>query len=533
MLVLKSAVTKTDMAAAVIIVAAVILYSSFSWGLPLGRYNSPDEAANAFFATRLSRGESLAAPAAELNNQLPAPVVHPRSTVVVQGQLAPASFLGWPLLAGWWGKLFGQASIPYVTPILAALGLLSVYLLIKDLFNRQAALITLILTASLPGFWYYHARSLFHNALFFDLLLISAWLTWQSLRRARPGYYLAAGLAVGLALAVRTSEIFWISASGLLWLGLSWRQIKPRYLPWFGLGMLVGFSPILCTNYAIYGQVLSVGYRAGLKSSIPDLRAATSLLGELILPFGFQPRVILSTGWRYLVELTWWWTAVAGLGLGFLLSRWRQLTLEQKAFSLKGFLACGWLVVLYGSWSFHDNPDPTVITLGTSYVRYWLPLYVFMLWPAGWALAQVWQLNRLAKLGVVGLVGVYVILSAGLVLNDPLEGLIKIRSNIKRFETVSQAVVRATEQDSVIVTGNTDKFFWPERLVISSLGKPEDYSLVRRLVDSGRPVYNFHATWLPKDLRRLNEEQLAPHQLKMEPVIMGFQDFSLYKFLSL
>jgi hypothetical protein len=133
----------------------------------------------------------------------------------------------------------------------------------------------------------------------------------------------------------------------------------------------------------------------------------------------------------------------------------------------------------------------------------------------------------------VGLVGVYVILSAGLVLNDPLEGLIKIRSNIKRFETVSQAVVRATEQDSVIVTGNTDKFFWPERLVISSLGKPEDYSLVRRLVDSGRPVYNFHATWLPKDLRRLNEEQLAPHQLKMEPVIMGFQDFSLYKFLSL
>ena len=35
-----------------------------------------------------------------------------------------------------------------------------------------------------------------------------------------------------------------------------------------------------------------------------------------------------------------------------------------------------WLLVVYGSWWFSDNPDPTAITLGSSYVRYFLPLYI-------------------------------------------------------------------------------------------------------------------------------------------------------------
>ncbi|MBI5465827.1 MAG: glycosyltransferase family 39 protein [Candidatus Kerfeldbacteria bacterium] len=516
-----------------LIATAVVLYSSFSWGLPASRYNSPDEAANAYFAGRLAQGQTLAAPV-PLNNKLPAPIIHPRSTVVVQGNLVPASFLGWPLLAGAWGRIFGAGWLPFLTPLGAILGLLCFYSIIRELFDRRTAVISTMLLVFLPAYWYYHARSLFHNALFFDLLLASAWFMLQSLRQQKSWYYLGAGLAVGLAVAVRTSEIFWILSSGLLWLVLSWRQVKPRYLPLLGLGALLGFAPVLWANYAVYGQVLSVGYRAGLKFPLSDLRATTSLLGELILPFGFHPRAILSNTYNYLLGLSWWWAVLATGGLAWLLARWRGLSSEQRAFTLKGFLACLWLVVLYGSWSFHDNPDPQAITLGTSYVRYWLPLYAFLLWPAGAFLSWLWGLKAgWLRAAVAGLVGVYTILSFTLVFYDPQEGLLKIRANIKRFEQVGRAVQQATEPESVIVSGNTEKNYWPERQEIVSLLNPSDYQTVRQLLEAGTPVYRFHPTWSPPDLRYMNERQLAQAGLKLAPVRLGFEDHSLYKFLPL
>ena len=46
----------------ILIALAVFLYAGFSFGLPW-RFNSPDEAANAFFSQRVAQGQKLAAPA--------------------------------------------------------------------------------------------------------------------------------------------------------------------------------------------------------------------------------------------------------------------------------------------------------------------------------------------------------------------------------------------------------------------------------------------------------------------------------------
>ena len=37
------------------------------------------------------------------------------------------------------------------------------------------------------------------------------------------------------------------------------------------------------------------------------------------------------------------------------------------------------LIFYYGSWKFNDNPDPTRFTIGNSYTRYWLPIYLMMI----------------------------------------------------------------------------------------------------------------------------------------------------------
>jgi len=122
------------------------------------------------------------------------------------------------------------------------------------------------------------------------------------------------------------------------------------------------------------------------------------------------------------------------------------------------------------------------------------------------------------------------VLSMNLVLAEPQEGLWQIRSNIVRFESWSQQVQKLTEVDSVIVTGSTDKLFWPERQVIYALTRAQDYQAVRSLLDARVPVYSFHPTYSSADITYLNV-QLSGFGLRLEPVRYGFQDFSLYRFI--
>lgn len=506
-------------------VLAAALYAFFSYGLPW-RFNSPDESANAYFTQRVARGEPIAAPDA-LNYVTQNPIVHPRSTHIVNGQLAPASFLGLPLILGFLGKLTGESALPYLTPLAAIIGLLAFWGIVKELANNKAAWLASFLLIVTPAWWYYHSRSFFHNAIFFDCLLLAIYLLVRAIKNKNGWLYLASGLSLGLSLALRTSEVFWILAAGIVWLGLNWRQVKWNFVLLTILGSVMLFSPVLVTNYQIYGSIFSVGYKQDLLIA-GDFQQTLGLVEQLILPFGFHPRVILSTVTDYLISITWWWALLAGGGIIYWLAAWRKHSNQAKYFFIAVLMMIVWLVVVYGSWQFNDNPDPRAVTLGTSYVRYWLPIYAFLLWPAGLVLARI--LNwRWGKELVFFIIGSYAILSGLLVWAEPAEGLASIKNNIKKFEVWNQQVQDQTEPKSVIVTGLTDKIFWPERQVIYDLVNPADYVAVNKLLNAGTPIYWFHPTWPADGLVTMNKK-LSDYGLALYPKAYGWQDFSLYEF---
>lgn len=293
---------------------------------------------------------------------------------------------------------------------------------------------------------------------------------------------------------------------------------------------MLGFLPVLATNFSIYGRFLSVGYRGGLTFATTDLAATTSLLAELVLPFGFNPQVMGSTTLHYLWQISWWWAGLAAAGLAFTAIRLKQASPLARRVLLAGLAAAGWLVVLYGSWQFNDNPDPAAVTLGTSYTRYWLPLYAFFLWPAAELTAWLWT-KRWGRALATGAVASYVLLSALAVLFEPQEGLLQVRKNVRRFEQVAQLVEARTEPGSVIVTdGITDKLFWPEREVLVSEEPVQHLTSIRHLLEVGKHVYRFHPTWSPKDIAYLNNRRLKAEGLVVEPVVPGLDGYSLYRF---
>ena len=503
----------------ILAVLAAVLYAAFNFGLPQ-RYNSPDEAANAFFARRLSRGQSLTVP-------ITPALLHPRSTVVVNNNLVPASFLGLPLIAGTLGWIFTINFLPYVTPLAALIGLLAFYFLLKELVDDRTALIGLVLLIFLPSFWYYHSRSFFHNGLFVDLFLLAVYASVRAVKTNQPRWFWLTGLAAGLALSFRTAEIFWLLAAGLIWFGWFRREINLKYV-WYALaGGLIGLLPIFIGNYFIYGYPVSFGYAPEIALG-RDLYQTASLLGQLILPFGFHPRVILNTIINYVILLNWWWFAAAAAGAVYLIYYWRTVPRLGKRLLILSLLMAVWLIVVYGSWWFSDNPDPTAVTLGTSYNRYFLPFYILALLPAAVMLARGLA-RQWGQLGVLTIVALYAALSVNLVWLDPIEGLGVIRQNIKRFETTSREVRALIPAPAVIVAGRTDKFFWPERAVIYELKTDNNFATVADLIKNNRPVYNFHATWRPLDLAAENV-WLARHNLQLLPVQYGWQDFSLYQY---
>ncbi len=511
----------------IVILLAGIIYASFSWGLPW-RFNSPDEAANAYFSLRVANSQVLSQ-ATYLNDLAQNEIVHPRSMNVVEGNLVPASFLGLPLIYGNLARLVGEWSLPYLTPIFGFVGLLFLYLFVRELFDKRVAIIFILLTASLPAFWYFHARSFFHNALFFDLLSVLLWLSLKIVRQGKLWQYLLAGLVFGLAISVRTSEIFWLAVVGLIWILWQRRELKLWSLLWAWLVSLVSFAPVLYLNKLMYGRLLTVGYQAGIDFPGRNLHQVFSLAQELVLPFGFHPKVIWLNLQNYLIYLQWWWAVLALTGLVFSGLIWLNLSKIQRSYVIAGLVASVWLIIVYGSWLFHDNPDPQAITLGTSYIRYWLPVFVFGLLPAALLLAWLWN-KFWSKWLTVGVMVLFLILSGYLVMYDSEEGLLKIRQNIIRFEQTSKLVQDLTPDNAVIVSGITDKFFFPERQVIFNLYNDRDYHSLARLLIAEVPVYDFHSTWSEADFVYYNQSKLKIYNLKLEPVRLNIGEHSLYQY---
>ncbi len=135
-------------------------------------WNSPDEMSQAFFIKLFATHGSFAYP--EPLNFVTNNLIHPRSTVVVDGFIVPGGFIGLPLFYGSLMKIFGNAVLYLATPILTVLALLAFFRLVSAVWGRSVAWIATIEFAAHPAVIYYTARGLFPNMVFLDLLILGA-----------------------------------------------------------------------------------------------------------------------------------------------------------------------------------------------------------------------------------------------------------------------------------------------------------------------------------------------------------------------
>ena len=497
------------------------LYSFLAFKSP-GKFTSPDETANFYFIKQFAGNLSFKV-AEPLNGT--APIVAPRSIMVQKDGLAPGSFLGMPLFYGIVGWFFGQWIILFLTPLFSVIAVFVFYKLINLIFDRRTAMISAALMAVHPAFWYYTARGMFHNALFLDLLIIGFYFLTKTLTQKVTSYrlqvtsYFLAGLFIGIAIAVRTSEIIWVGISLSVLIILFRKRIDWRIGIWAAmLGIMISIIPIFYQNHKLYGSALTFSYTVGAERAEVAVKAAdkasgsaniiaktfdniSGLIEKAIFPFGIHRDNIFANLWNYGIWLVWPFALLTLFGLITLgkkasvsLLVWLKVFVHRYFTKMKPhndtsrenhnpqsvyfflylFLSI-YLILYYGSWKISDNVlGQDAVSLEQSYARYWLPLYVFGLPFAAYFLNvifKIWE-NKFRAVQRNGLIWLAVFLLFSFSISSAMAernaGLAKIRENTVEYKEVADKAKRLIESSAIIAAGKADKVFFPEFKVIAS-----------------------------------------------------------------
>ncbi len=512
---------------------AFLIYSSFYLSLP-SKFNSPDETSNYFFI-RLYAGDGVIRVFEPLNF-LAENRIHPRSVAVVNGYLVPGGFLGLILIYGWLAKIFGLKVIFFLTPFFAGLAVFCFYEIVKKIFDHQIAFWSSLLFLIHPAFWYFSSRGLFPNVLFVSLLIIGFYfLVCKSEFKqvigqisARNINYILAGLFFGLALTVRLSEIIWIGSALLILFFVYRKNLGWDQIVLFLIFAVLTFSPIFAYNQIFYNHPLLTAYNLSDESIIvSDSPGVGHLISfsRYFFPFGLNFKNVLKNFSTYFAGMFWWLAIpfVAGISIFVKKFIYGELDKKQKVFLFFCSFVFLFLLIYYGSWLFYDNPNKEA-SVGTSYVRYWLPLYILSLPFAVFVLTKFvnWFFGKHKKIMAVLLCLIFLLLSFKLTFLDKNDGLFLVRDNIKNYAIIAKEVNQIIEQDAVIIVDQADKIFFPKYRVIQPLRDDQIYKLIPKLAKIV-PLYYYGITLPQKDIDYLYAEKFDPKEVE----IVKIKDFGV------
>lgn len=464
-----------------------------------GVWNSPDEAANAFWAQRAATGESLTL--ADDAVGFGAGAIHPRSMGVAAGSLVPGSFPGLILIFGAFKRIL---MLPFhlVTPLFTAMAGALFAALVSRLFDRRVGFWAGALFFTHPAVLYYAARGLYHNELCLDLLIAAAAcfvLRPFKNRVGRDGRVSDAlgGFLFAWAMVTRASEAVWAVPAFLAFLPFikqdRWRRVGDALI-----GAALPTFVFLFVNASLYGSPFRTAYAlppavsAVVTSAEPAAHVAAPAASP-VLPFGFHPRLVVTEFRNYGLMLFWWQTLLAAAGFAWWAARWRKTTGPQRAYAGAALFTGAWLMIFYGSWMIMDRFDPTVVTIGTSYVRYFLPAYVAVLPFAALLLTRAADAVRKPWLPVTVVV-LCAFLSVRLAVYAGDESLSAVRLTLEGNAEKKTTLLAAIPSEAVVMTERFDKLLMPERVRIIPTIDDAGFTAAATAVAHGVPVYWYGLT---------------------------------------
>ncbi|EKD33505.1 MAG: hypothetical protein ACD_76C00015G0006 [uncultured bacterium] len=500
------------------------------------QFNSPDE--NAVFVFTNAFIDSNKFWVEEPKNIEADGLLHPRSALVLGTRIVPASFLGLPFFYGIAGKIAGNWVILYLTSIAAIVAAFAWRRILLSVFSPRAAFIGAILFLSHPALLYYTGRGLFPNVFFASLLVCAFERLITADKNNALFRILFSSLLFSSAMFVRSSEIIWTLVLFAFVLIIKRAIFGWQKIVLFPIFSVLFFAPVMFLHSYVYSNPLATGYSLGQgaqtlsdgESAAFNLKNILTKIWNALLPFGFHPRAVLRHAYDYGIAFFPLLSLFAAVGSVISLF-FAKTNKKILAYIFVSIFVTAWLWILYGSWTFFDNPDPRKITIGTSYVRYWLPSFVLLSGFCAFALDRIASLvpsRKAQSLFLCSMLIIFFAYGAKLAFFEREEGLVIVSETLSKDSEIRRRLLESTETDSIIVVDRADKILFPYRSVVQPLRSEATYNGLLALMKIA-PLYYFGLTLPQTDMEFLKNTKLYSFGIVMEPVLeIGNQ--SLYKF---
>jgi len=568
---------KTNRQVIILLILGIVFLFIYSWFSFVttqdgkARFASPDGVANYFWAERYAEGEKLFY--FEPLNVIANDIVVPRSVRSDNGVVKPVSFLGIILIYGFLGKIFGSWIIIYLTPFFAVIGVLFFYGIIKKIFDEKTAFISALMLFCLASYWYYASRSMFHNVLFIDLLLAGVYFVINSARIKQVKkintnfiFIFFAGIFIGLAIITRTSELIWLLPVILLAWIVYFKQLHWNKSILFVCGIFLALIPMFYYNQILYGDFLKFGYskidtvkaQNEVVISNVDINNGGGMVGfteimRKFLPSDINIKQAGKSFIYYYVIMFWYLFWPAFFGGVYFLWHYKKRSKEQQLYFISFIVISVVLVLYYGSWIINDNPNKLSVTIGNSYTRYFLPMYIMSIPLAVLFFTQIpsWLTKKIKSMGIQfplreldSLTAIFVIvffmLNFQAIMLAKEEGLIVIKNNLIKDSALVEKMFAPVELEAVIISERFDKFLWPSyakasedkprKVITGNFTNKEHNAEYAKLAEYGVPLYYFGFIFPKVDMEYLNNKRLKEFGLKIEAVELDeVSGLGLYK----
>ncbi len=499
----------------------VLFFLLYSW--PVWRhpavFTSPDETANYVFTQNVRSGNGLAI--AEPLNGRTALTIAPRSTSVVSETIVPGSFSGLILIYGMFARVIGMQAVFFLLPLFTVFALFALYDLFRRLVPKHTALLASFLAAVHPAVWLYTGRPFYHTMLFIDLLILSIWMFVLACRRKRLWMFGVAGLLASLALLTRTSEVVWLIPLFVFLAVFLRASLHRKHLVVFFGVLAVSLAYILFLNRSLYGGWLTIGYVAD-NSSAAVVDSLLERLLYFVLPFGFSPERAGTYALDYLITIFPFYGLLSVFGVGLFLHSvvQRSVSFVQRWYGFLGIGLVCWLVAYYGSGLVGEIPENGDIVLSASYIRYWLPLYLWSMPFVAQAILSVGQWFRLSAFSrfLPAILFLLIVISSfQIVMLDADHGFLAVRQRLEESRAKQRVFARVLPQNALVVAGAADKLFFPAYRVIVEL--PNTSETVRASMKALSPDVSWYFYDVTLDpLSRANRERLNAAGIALNPV---------------
>lgn len=326
---------------------------------------SPDENALLFFSKQIIEESSIVWHS-DLNERYNTNVFKIRSSIEIRNNDFMGPYIGYQFILAM-SRLFGV--LDYINSLIAVLGVLTVYLLCREIYNDTVGLISIVLFGMFPTYVYF-ANTYYTNVPAFTFAMLSLYCFYKGVTKQNMIFLSLSGFFLSFATFIRITEMMFILPILVIYLLIKRNRNLEKNFFFPSTLLLVGPLVIWYTINMIKHDHTALSSTL-MQSS--DLNIIYFLLNQFVDNIAFYPITFNNFIFGYSPLLF----SLALFNLVYLFKNEKILTKRIFLYSSSALFLIYFLFYGYmsGTWGYMSETWEFTAPVEASMARYFLPIY--------------------------------------------------------------------------------------------------------------------------------------------------------------